>query len=102
MHRPDECGGPGRPTVGPLLIDILVTLYHHLFDVQPPQPSRSSKFPSLTIEKGTHRILRSSLVRNQESIAFPFNKRTHTYELNALDPTPRTESQARSATLISQ
>ena len=68
-----------RLVVGPLLIDILVTvtLYHHLFDVQPPQPSRSSKFHSLTMEKGTYRMLRSPFVWNPENITFPFNKHTH-------------------------
>lgn len=59
--------------------------------------------PSITMEKGAYRIRRGPLVRNPENITFPSDKRTSRIEdISAPDPTARTESQARSASLISQ
>ena len=59
--------------------------------------------PSLTMEKGTYRIRRIPLVRNPEIISFPSNKHVpHLQDTNALEPTPRTESPARSARFMSQ
>ena len=59
--------------------------------------------PSVTVEKGTYRIRRGPLLRNPENITFPSNKHDpRLKDINAPESTARTESQARSANLISQ
>ena len=55
------------------------------------------------MEKGTYRIRRGSLLRNPENITFPSTKPGRPLQaISAPGPTPRTESQAISARLISQ
>ena len=58
--------------------------------------------PSVAMEKGTYRIRRGPLLRNPENITFPYNKHNQHPQDTSLGPTPRSESQAISASLISQ
>ena len=59
--------------------------------------------PSVTMEKGAYRIRRGPLLRNPEDITFPSTKHGPRLEnVSAPGPSPRTESQAMSASLISQ
>lgn len=59
--------------------------------------------PSVTMEKGAYRIRGGPLLRNPENVTFPSTKRSSRLEdISAPGPTPRTESQAISASLISQ
>ena len=65
------------------------------------RPTQNS--PSVTMEKGAYRIRRGPLLRNPENITFPSTKRSPRIEdISATGPTARTESQAISASLISQ
>lgn len=67
---------------------------------RPPQNS-----PSVTVEKGAYRIRRGPLLRNPENITFPSSstkRNSRLEDIRATGPTERTESQARSASLISQ
>jgi len=59
--------------------------------------------PSIAMEKGTYRIRRGPLLRNPENFTFPSNQPSRRREdISAPGPTARTESQAISASLISQ
>ena len=59
--------------------------------------------PSITMEKGTYRIRRGPLVRNPENFPFPSNGPSPRLQnICAPESTAQTESQARSASLISQ
>ena len=59
--------------------------------------------PSIAMEKGTYRIRRGPLLRNPENFTFPSNKRSQRLEdISVPESAARTESQAISASLISQ
>ena len=59
--------------------------------------------PSIAMEKGTYRIRRGPLLRNPENVTFPSNQPSRRREdISAPGPTARAESQAISASLISQ